>query len=95
MYLCVGNLYISFISTPNQVRCAKMGSIEVDGFLISIGQIFKCPMCKEHKNTKEFLRRVRSGIFKSNDIICNACFDEQPKEIPSKEMKKSKVGSDA
>lgn len=51
-----------------------MGSIQVDGVLISIGQAFKCPICEEFKKTDEFLTRTKSGIFKSDDIICNICF---------------------
>lgn len=71
---------ISFTSSlVTQLGCEKMGSILLDGDLISIGQLFTCPMCSEIKKTIDFLTRVQSGKFKSNDIICNACFDKRTK----------------
>ena len=62
-----------------------MGSIEVDGVLISIGRTFKCPMCQQFKKTKEFIDRISNGEFKSSDIICDMCFKEKmKKKVPWK-----------
>lgn len=58
-----------------------MGSIQLDGRLISIGSTFKCPVCQEWKKTMDFLARVKSGIYKTSDIICSKCFDEKMKEV--------------
>lgn len=54
-----------------------MGSISIDGVLVSIGQSFECPGCNVFKKTKDFRTRVKGGEFKSSDIICNQCFDER------------------
>lgn len=54
-----------------------MGSILLDGTLVSIGQSFECPGCKVFKKTMDFLTRVKGGEFKSSDIICNQCFNER------------------
>lgn len=57
-----------------------MGSILLDGVLISIGQRFECPVCFEFKKTVDFLNRVKGGEFKSSDIICNQCFEQRAKD---------------
>lgn len=58
----------------------EMGSILLDGVLISIGQTFECPVCQVFKKTSDFLSRVKGGKFKSSDIICNHCFDKRVKD---------------
>lgn len=63
-----------------------MGSIQVDGVLISIGEIFKCPKCQEFKNTKDFLTLIKSGIFKSSEIICNICFKKKERNEKKGEL---------
>lgn len=70
-----------------------MGSIQLDGVLISIGLTFRCPKCREIKKTNEFLTRngVQTGIFKSSDIICNTCFDQQTNEIRSVEKAENEM----
>lgn len=72
----------------------KMGSILRDGVLISIGQTFKCPMCQDFKKTKEFLIRVKSGIFKKSDIICNICFDKKMNENKHLQMSDTSTTND-
>lgn len=57
-----------------------MGSILLDGTLISIGQTFECPVCKIFKKTMDFLTRVKGGKFKSSDLICNLCFDKRAQD---------------
>lgn len=64
-----------------------MGSIQVDDYLISIGEFFKCPKCSVLKKTQEFLERHPSGIFKTADIVCTACFIEN-KNYDEKSLKK-------
>lgn len=63
-----------------------MGSIEVDGVLVSCGERFKCPICQKFNYTKEFLNRIWSGTFKKSDIICGKCFEKQLREIEAREM---------
>lgn len=61
-----------------------MGSILLDGVLISIGQTFECPVCQKFKKTTDFLFRVKGGNYKSSDIICNPCLDKQMVENTNK-----------
>lgn len=72
-----------------------MGSISLDGTIVSIGQSFKCPGCNVFKKTMDFLTRVKGGEFKLSDIICNQCFDERVKNekiaLANKLLAKNKI----
>lgn len=58
-----------------------MGSIMIDGYLVSIGEKFFCPKCGVLKKTIEFLTRVKGETFAKSDIICNDCFDKQNSSV--------------
>lgn len=67
-----------------------MGSIMVDGYLVSIGQWFECPGCDTFKKTVEFIYRAKNGKYKTSDIFCTSCFEKNEKNN-SNSLNKEKI----